>query len=107
MHHAVNVSCLFTIIFISLKIWFWKFQIALGIKLGIKPEDAIRKIKTLSDIEGLCASFASNRGSFDPVFAVKVSISSFSLFSYVYITYLFNKSQTYAAIGILVFVCIQ
>lgn len=45
--------------------------ILLGIKLGMKPEDAISNVKTLSDVEGLCISFASNRGPSDPVLAVK------------------------------------
>lgn len=43
-------------------------SIVLGIKLGMKPKDAISKVKTLSDVEGLCVSFA---GSPDPVLAVK------------------------------------
>ncbi|CAK9145683.1 unnamed protein product [Ilex paraguariensis] len=42
--------------------------IVLGIKLGMKPQEAITKAKTLSDVEGLCVSFA---GSSDPVVAVK------------------------------------
>ncbi|KAM7484953.1 hypothetical protein LguiA_000962 [Lonicera macranthoides] len=45
--------------------------IILGIKLGMKPQEAISKVKTLSDVEGLCVSFASNHGSSDPVLAVK------------------------------------
>ncbi|KAJ9154626.1 hypothetical protein P3X46_027945 [Hevea brasiliensis] len=45
--------------------------IVLAIKLGMKPEDAISKVKTLSDVEGLCVSFASSHGSSDPVVAVK------------------------------------
>ncbi|KAF5752119.1 putative galactokinase [Tripterygium wilfordii] len=45
--------------------------IVLGIKLGMKPQEAISKVKTLSDVEGLCVSFASSRGSSDPVIAVK------------------------------------
>lgn len=55
-------------------------QIVLGIKLGMKPEEAISKVKTLSDIEGLCVSFASSQDSSDPVLAVKVGyiLSRFS-----------------------------
>ncbi|XP_059433903.1 galactokinase [Corylus avellana] len=44
--------------------------IVLAIKLGMKPQEAIN-VKTLSDVEGLCVSFASNHGSSDPVLAVK------------------------------------
>lgn len=36
------------------------------------PEEAISKVKTLSDVEGLCVSFAGTRGSSDPILAVKV-----------------------------------
>ncbi|GMP54787.1 hypothetical protein CsSME_00019837 [Camellia sinensis var. sinensis] len=50
-------------------------QIVLGIKLGMKPQEAISKVKTLSDVEGLCVSFASSRGSSDPVVAVKELLS--------------------------------
>ncbi|KAK6146244.1 hypothetical protein DH2020_020113 [Rehmannia glutinosa] len=46
-------------------------SIVLGIKLGMKAEEAITKVKTLSDVEGLCVSFAGTRGSSDPVLAVK------------------------------------
>jgi hypothetical protein len=52
------------------------FQIVLGIKLGMKQQDAISNVKTLSDVEGLCVSFANSRGSSDPVIAVKVSIAN-------------------------------
>ncbi|XP_030539890.1 galactokinase [Rhodamnia argentea] len=45
--------------------------IVLGIKRGMKPQEAISKVKTLSDVEGLCVSFASEHGSSDPVVAVK------------------------------------
>lgn len=38
----------------------------------MKPEEAIKKVKTLSDVEGLCLSFAKERNSSDPVLAVKV-----------------------------------
>lgn len=38
----------------------------------MKPQEAISNVKTLSDVEGLCVSFASNRDSSDPVLAVKV-----------------------------------
>ena len=53
-------------------------QIVLSIKLGMKPQEAISKVKTLSDVEGLCVSFASSCGSSDPVVAVKVCIYLFS-----------------------------
>eukprot|EP00262_Sarcandra_glabra_P015983 TRINITY_DN5053_c0_g1_i1.p1 TRINITY_DN5053_c0_g1~~TRINITY_DN5053_c0_g1_i1.p1 ORF type:complete len:499 (-),score=69.51 TRINITY_DN5053_c0_g1_i1:150-1646(-) len=46
-------------------------SIVLGIKLGMKPKEAVSKVKTLSDVEGLCISFASTRDSSDPVLAVK------------------------------------
>ncbi|KAF5737079.1 putative galactokinase [Tripterygium wilfordii] len=45
--------------------------IVLGIELGMEPQEAISKVKTLSDVEGLCISFASKHGSSDPVIAVK------------------------------------
>ncbi|EXC27501.1 hypothetical protein L484_004573 [Morus notabilis] len=45
--------------------------IVLGIKLGMKPQEAISKVKTLSDVEGLCVTFADSRDSSDPVLAVK------------------------------------
>ena len=37
----------------------------------MEPKEAISKVKTLSDVEGLCVSFAGDRGSSDPVLAVK------------------------------------
>ncbi|CAL0325433.1 unnamed protein product [Lupinus luteus] len=46
-------------------------SIVLGIKLGMKPEEAISKVNTLSDVEGLCVSFAGTHNSSDPVVAVK------------------------------------
>ncbi|XP_027350681.1 galactokinase-like [Abrus precatorius] len=46
-------------------------SIVLGIKLGMKPQEASFKVKTLSDVEGLCSSFASSHKSSDPVLAVK------------------------------------
>ncbi|KAL9249066.1 Galactokinase-like protein [Drosera capensis] len=46
-------------------------SIVLGIKLGMKPEEAVSKVTTLSDVEGLCVTFAGSRGSTDPVLAVK------------------------------------
>lgn len=46
----------------------------LGIKLGMKAEEAVSKVNTLSDVEGLCVSFAGTRESSDPVLAVKVLI---------------------------------
>lgn len=47
-------------------------QIVLGIKLGMEPKEAISSVKTLSDVEGLCVSFAGTHSSSDPVLAVKV-----------------------------------
>lgn len=44
----------------------------LGVKLGMKTEEAVSKAKTLSDVEGLCVSFAGALDSSDPVLAVKV-----------------------------------
>lgn len=44
----------------------------LAIKLGMEPEEAISKVKTLSDVEGLCVAFAGTHNSSDPVLAVKV-----------------------------------
>ncbi|KAF3676173.1 Galactokinase [Capsicum annuum] len=49
-----------------------KESIVLGIKSGMEPQEAISSVKTLSDVEGLCVSFAGTHGSSDPVFAVKV-----------------------------------
>ncbi|KAJ9546388.1 hypothetical protein OSB04_018931 [Centaurea solstitialis] len=46
-------------------------SIVLAIKLEMEPEVAISKVKTLSDVEGLCVSFAGTRGSSDPILAVK------------------------------------
>ncbi|CAK9187623.1 unnamed protein product [Ilex paraguariensis] len=40
-------------------------------QLGMKPHEAITNVKTLSDVEGLCVSFAGSHGSSDPVVAVK------------------------------------
>ncbi|KAK4755533.1 hypothetical protein SAY87_009290 [Trapa incisa] len=45
--------------------------IILGIKLGMKPQEAITKVQTLSDVEVVCVSFANSHGSSDPVVAVK------------------------------------
>ncbi|XP_078446670.1 mevalonate/galactokinase family protein isoform X2 [Wolffia australiana] len=45
--------------------------IVLGIKLGMKTKEAIYKVKTLSDVEGLCVSYAGDHGHSDPLFAVK------------------------------------
>ncbi|CAN4091707.1 unnamed protein product [Withania somnifera] len=45
--------------------------IVLGIKLGMEPQEAISSVKTLSDVEGLCVSFAGTLGSSDPFLAVK------------------------------------
>lgn len=46
-------------------------SIVLAIKLGMQPKEAISKVKTLSDVEGLCVTYASTRGSSDPGVAVK------------------------------------
>ncbi|KAG4924942.1 hypothetical protein JHK87_050482 [Glycine soja] len=46
-------------------------SIVLGIQLGMKPREAIVNIKTISDVEGLCLSFASIHKSSDPVLAIK------------------------------------
>ncbi|GAB2215742.1 hypothetical protein Droror1_Dr00020140 [Drosera rotundifolia] len=46
-------------------------SIVLGIKLGKKPEEAVSKVTTLSDVEDLCVTFAGSHGSTDPVLAVK------------------------------------
>ncbi|KAG5138765.1 hypothetical protein JHK82_023496 [Glycine max] len=46
-------------------------SIVLGIKLGMKPREEILNLKTLSDVEGLCLSFASVHKSSDPVLAIK------------------------------------
>lgn len=48
--------------------------IVLGIKLGMKPQDAISNVKTLSDVEALCVTFAGSNGSSDPVVAVKENL---------------------------------
>lgn len=48
------------------------FQIVLAIKLGMDPKEAISKVSTLSDVEGLCVTFAGIHNSSDPVLAVKV-----------------------------------
>ena len=63
------------------------FQIVLAIKLGMDAKKAVSSVTTLSDVEGLCVSFAGNEGSSDPGVAVKVHIclKSFDkLFFYVY-----------------------
>ncbi|XP_028122377.1 galactokinase-like [Camellia sinensis] len=41
----------------------------------MKPQEAISEVKTLSDVEGLCVSFAGRHGSSDPVLAVKELLS--------------------------------
>ncbi|CAA0824122.1 Galactokinase [Striga hermonthica] len=46
-------------------------SIVLGVRLGMGTQEAIAKVKTLSDVEGLCVAFAGTRGSSDPVLAVK------------------------------------
>nr|KAJ0221253.1 hypothetical protein LSAT_V11C200077480 [Lactuca sativa] len=49
-------------------------SILLGIKLRMEPEEAISKVKTISDVEALCASFVGAHGSSNPTIAVKVFI---------------------------------
>ncbi|KAF7837695.1 galactokinase [Senna tora] len=62
-----SVFCLF-----SVKVCgnLWKAS-CVGIKLGMKPQEAISKVNTLSDVEGLCVTFAGKKNSSDPVLAVK------------------------------------
>ncbi|KAH7433627.1 hypothetical protein KP509_07G078400 [Ceratopteris richardii] len=43
----------------------------LAVKLGMTPKEAISTVRTLSDVEGLCVSFAASLGSSDPVVAVE------------------------------------
>lgn len=75
MHHGISNSTVFVLWTHTIrKFFFSTFQIVLGIKLGMKPQEAISKVKTLSDVEGLCVKFAGGQGSNDPVLAVKVSI---------------------------------
>ncbi|KAK3148860.1 hypothetical protein QOZ80_3AG0209650 [Eleusine coracana subsp. coracana] len=45
--------------------------IVLAIKLGMDTKKAVDSVTTLSDVEGLCVSFAGNEGSSDPTVAVK------------------------------------
>lgn len=47
-------------------------QIVLAIKLGMETKKAVSSVTTLSDVEGLCVSFAGKEGSSDPGVAVKV-----------------------------------
>ena len=72
VRHSKTLWMLFSVTSISCKSCFGKFQIVLGIKLGMKPQEAISKVKTLSDVEGLCVAFAGKNGSDDPFLAVKV-----------------------------------
>ncbi|CAL1407812.1 unnamed protein product [Linum trigynum] len=46
-------------------------HIILGKKLGMKPDEARSNVITLSDVEGLCVSFARKSRSSDPVIAEK------------------------------------
>ncbi|WVY89071.1 hypothetical protein V8G54_037991 (chloroplast) [Vigna mungo] len=46
-------------------------SIVLAIELGMDPKEAISKVSTLSDVEGLCVTFAGIHNSSDPVLAVK------------------------------------
>lgn len=57
----------------------------------MKPQEAISKVQTLSDVEGLCLSFASKHDSSDPVVAVKVCGCVSSLFPF-YVHYKFLSS---------------
>ncbi|RCV40086.1 hypothetical protein SEVIR_9G022900v4 [Setaria viridis] len=45
--------------------------IVLAIKLGMDTKKAVSSVTTLSDVEGLCVSFAGKEGSSDPGVAVK------------------------------------
>ncbi|CAL4945264.1 unnamed protein product [Urochloa decumbens] len=45
--------------------------IVLAIKLGMDAKKAVTSVTTLSDVEGLCVSFAGKEGSSDPGVAVK------------------------------------
>uniref|UniRef100_A0A8R7UC46 Galactokinase n=1 Tax=Triticum urartu TaxID=4572 RepID=A0A8R7UC46_TRIUA len=45
--------------------------IVLAIKLGMDTKKAVTSVTTLSDVEGLCVSFAGKEGSSDPGVAVK------------------------------------
>lgn len=45
--------------------------IVLAIKLGMEAQEAASNIKTLSDVEGMCVSFANTHGSSDPLLAVE------------------------------------
>jgi N-acetylgalactosamine kinase len=47
------------------------FQDVFYIKLGMELEEAISKVKTISDVKGLSISFAGNHGSSDLNLAVK------------------------------------
>ncbi|XP_052624934.1 galactokinase [Lactuca sativa] len=51
-------------------------SILLGIKLRMEPEEAISKVKTISDVEALCASFVGAHGSSNPTIAVKEPYTS-------------------------------
>lgn len=44
----------------------------------MKSTEAVTTVKTLSDVEGLCVSFAGKHGSSDPGLAVKVDLSLLS-----------------------------
>ncbi|KAL2931546.1 Galactokinase, partial [Bienertia sinuspersici] len=45
--------------------------IVLGIKLGVNLKEAASTVKTLSEVKGLCVSFADTRDSSNPVLAVQ------------------------------------
>lgn len=59
-------------LYIELIAFTYTFQIVLAIKLGMDRKKAISSVTTLSDVEGLCVSFAGREGSSDPAVAVKV-----------------------------------
>lgn len=72
-HFPVHMNKFIHYVNIPITSGFWELlQIVLAIKLGMEQKEAISKVKTLSDVEGLCVSFASSRGSSDPALAVKV-----------------------------------
>ncbi|KAL2933793.1 Galactokinase [Bienertia sinuspersici] len=64
--------------------------IVLGIKLGVNLKEVASTIKTLSDVKGLCVSFADTRDSSDPVLAVQV-------FTHAHLATEFVKEDLYTA----------
>lgn len=77
------------------------------------PKEAISKVSTLSDVEGLCVSFAGIYNSSDPVLAVKVIVPGMmsslelalpdTIFLFLLRTFHFNQ---YGFLCILVFSCV-